>query len=99
MKLANLSLVVGAFALALCLTPSVGWCIRAYSSMVTGQVTATPGNGQIEIAHHLYHVKPNSAADKALSTIYTGENVDAVLDGAPGATTTEIVTLTIHAAS
>jgi hypothetical protein len=67
--------------------------------MVTGQVTATPGNGEIEIAHHLYHVMAGSAAAKALSNIYVGENVDAVLDGPPGSTNPEIVTLTIHPAS
>jgi len=98
MKLAKLSLVVGAFALAICLKPSVGWSNRPYSAMVSGQVTAMPGNGQIEIANQLYHVKANSAAAKALGSIYVGENVDAVLDG-PGSTTPEVVILTVHAAT
>jgi hypothetical protein len=103
MKLAKLSLVVGAFALAICLKPSVGWSTRPYSAMVTGQVTALPGNGAIEIAHQLFHIRANSAAAKALSSIYIGENVDAVLDspvGGTGTTTTpEVVILTVHAAS
>ena len=99
MKLAKLSLVVGAFALAVCLKPTVGWSTRAYAAMVTGQVTATPGNGAIEIAHHLYHVMVGSSAAKALGNMYVGENVDAVLDGPPGSTNPEIVTLTIHPAS
>ncbi len=43
-----------------------------------------PGNGQIEIAHQMYHVRANSAAAKALSSIYIGENVDAVLDAPAG---------------
>jgi hypothetical protein len=101
MKLARLSLVVGAFALAICLKPSIGWSTRPYSAMVTGQVTAMPGNGQIEIAHLLYHIKANSAAAKALSSLYIGENVDAILDSPVGGTgtTPEVVILTVHAGS
>jgi hypothetical protein len=104
MKPAKLSLVVGAFALAICLIPSIGWSSRPYSATVTGLVTAMPGSGQIEIAHQLYHVRPNSAAAKALSSIYIGENVDAILDapaGTVGGTTTtpEVVILTPHTAS
>jgi hypothetical protein len=99
MKPAKLSLVVGAFALAICLKPSIGWSSRPYSAMVTGQVTAMPGSGQIEIAHQLYHIRPNSAAAKALSSIYIGENVDAVLDGPVGGGSPDVVILTAHAAS
>jgi len=103
MKLAKLSLVVAAFALAICLKPSVSWSTRPYSAMVSGQVTALPGNGAIEIAHQLFHVRANSAAAKALSSIYIGENVDAVLDSPVGGTGTttapEVVILTVHAAS
>jgi len=106
MKLAKLGLVVSAFALAICLKPSVGWSTRPYSALVTGQVTAMPGNGEIEIAHQMYHVRANSAAAKALSSIYIGENVDAVLDGAAaaspspaGSTAPEVVILTVHPAS
>ena len=104
MKLAKLSLVVAAFALAICLKPSVGWSTRPYAATVTGQVTAMPGNGQIEIAHQMYHVRANSAAAKALSSIYVGENVHAVLDtpaggATSGSTTPEVVILTVQPAS
>jgi len=98
MKLGNLSLVAGAFALAICLKPNVGWSTRAYAAVVTGEVTAAPQGSEIEIAHHLYHVKANSAAAKALSSFYVGQTVDAILDGVPGSTTTEIVNLTVHVA-
>jgi hypothetical protein len=110
MKLAKLSLVVAAFAVAICLKPSVGWSSRPNSGgMVTGQVTAMPGNGEIEIANQLYHIRANSAAAKALSSIYIGENVNAVLDApaasttpgrtAPGSTAPEIVILTVQTPS
>jgi hypothetical protein len=104
MKLAKLTLVVSAFALAICLKPSVGWSSRPYSAQVTGQVTAMPGNGEIEIAHQMYHVKANSAAAKALSSIYVGQNVSAVLDSPTGgttggSTTPEVVILTVTPSS
>jgi hypothetical protein len=100
MKSAKLSLVVGTFSLAICLMPSVGWSTRPYSAMVTGQVTALPGNGVIEIANQTYHVRANSAAAKTLSSIYVGENVDAVLDSpASGSTAPEVVVLTQHQGS
>jgi hypothetical protein len=98
MKLGKLGLVVSAFALAICLKPNVGWSTRAYASVVTGQVTAAPQNNEIEIAHHLYHVRANSAAAKALSNFYVGQTVDAILDGPPGGAADEIVNLTIHGA-
>jgi hypothetical protein len=104
MKLAKLSLVVAAFAVAICVNPSISWGARPYSATVTGQVTALPGNGQIEIGNQVYHVRPNSAAAKALSSMYIGENVDAVLDApagssSAGSTTPEVVILTAHTAS
>jgi hypothetical protein len=99
MKLGKLGLVAGAFVLAICLKPNVGWSTRAYAAVITGEVTAAPQSSEIEIAHHLYHVRANSAAAKALSSFYVGQTVDAVLDGPPGGTANEIVSLTIHAAS
>jgi hypothetical protein len=102
MKLAKLSLVVAAFALAICLKPSVGWSSRPYSATVTGQITALPGNGQVEISNQLYRVRPNSAAAKALSSMYIGENVSAILDapaGSGGSTAPEVVILTVRPAS
>ena len=62
MKLGKLGLVAGAFALAICLKPNVGWSTRAYAAVITGEVTAAPQSSEIEIAHHLYHVRANSAA-------------------------------------
>ena len=99
MKLGKLGLVAGAFALAICLKPNVGWSTRAYAAMITGEVTAAPQSSEIEIAHHLYHVRANSAAAKALSSFSVGQTVDAVLDGPPGGAANEIVSLTIHPAS
>ncbi|HXO57825.1 MAG TPA: hypothetical protein VN866_14980 [Mycobacterium sp.] len=43
-------------------------------------------SGTIEVDHHSYQVKANSAAAKALSSFYVGEKVDMVMDGPPGGT-------------
>ena len=108
MKVTKLSLVASAFAIV-CLQPSTSWSSRPMAARVTGQITAMPGNGEIEIAHQLYHVRANSAAAKTLSSFYVGENVDAVLDtptATPAAGKTpnttavpEIVILIEHTAS
>jgi hypothetical protein len=99
MKLGKLGLVVTAFAVVFSLRPNVGWSTRAYGATITGEVTAAPLNGEIEIAHHLYHVKANSAADKALSSFYAGQTVDAVLDGPAGSSSSQVISITTHAGS
>lgn len=99
MKPGTLGLLAATFALAVCLRPGVAWTTRSYASVITGAVTAAPQSGEIEIAHHLYHVKPNSAAAKVLGSFSVGQKVDAVLDGPPGKPATEIVSLTVHPAS
>ena len=97
MKLGKLTLLVCAFALAICFKPNVGWSTRVYGPVITGEVTAAPQRGAIEIAHHLYHVKPHSAADKALSGFYAGQNVDVVLDGPASDAASQIISITLHA--
>lgn len=98
MKLAKLGLVVAAFALLLCLRPNVGWSTRAYD-LISGEVTAAPVSGEIEVAHHLYHIKANSAADKALSSFRVGQTVDLVLDGQAGSKTSEVISIVAHTGS
>jgi hypothetical protein len=99
MKLGKLGLTVGAVALGLCLQPSVGWSTRAYGPMLTGEVTAAPASGTIEISHRAYHVKPNSAADKALRNFYVGETVDVVFDGPLSNSSAEIISIVQHTGS
>ena len=96
MKLGKLGLVFGAIALAMCLKPNVGWSTRVYDGMLSGKLTAAPQNGEIEIANHVYHVKANSPADKALSSFYAGQKVDVVLDGPAGSSDSQVVSITLH---
>ena len=99
MKSSKLKYVTGMVALAVWLAPSVGWSTRAYGPLVSGVITAAPQTGSIEIAHHVYLVRANSAAAKALSSLHAGQTVDAVLDGAPDSATSEIIVITQHVGS
>jgi hypothetical protein len=97
MKLNKLGTAVAACAMVLCFEPKVGWSSRAYAGvLVSGEITAPPLSGEIEIDHRLYHVKPKSSADKVLSSLYTGESVDAVLDGPAAGTATQVISITPH---
>jgi hypothetical protein len=96
MKLGKLNVAAGAILLGLCLQPTVGWSSRALGPVITGEVTAPPSSGTIEISHRAYRVKPNSAADKALQSFYVGETVDAVFDGPLTGTSAEIISIVQH---
>ena len=95
----RIGVALSALAVVFCLGPNAAWCTRTYGDLVSGEVTAAPSSGEIEIAHHLYHVKAKSAADKALSSIYAGEIVDAVLDGPAGSNASQVISITQHAGS
>jgi hypothetical protein len=99
MKLGKLGLTVGAMVLGLCLQPSAGWSTVLLGPMLTGEVTAAPASGTIEISHRSYHVKPNSAADKALRNFYVGQTVDVVFDGPLSNSSAEIVSIVQHPGS
>jgi hypothetical protein len=95
MKPATLKVSIAAAALGLSLLPSLGWSTRAYPPPITGTVTASPSNGTIEVDHRSYHIQANSAAAKALGSIFVGENVDVIVDGPPGGAV-EVIIITPH---
>jgi hypothetical protein len=95
----RIGVLLTALAVVFCLGPSAAWCTRAYGDLISGEVTAAPLSGEIEIAHHVYHIKAKSAADKALSSIYAGEMVDAVLDGPAASSASQVISITPHAGS
>jgi hypothetical protein len=96
MTLGKSARVAAAAALVFCLGSNVGWSTRAYGDAVTGEVTAAPTNGVIEIAHRSYHIKANSAAEKDALTFYAGQTVDAVLDGPAGSGDSQVIAITVH---
>lgn len=95
MKLGNLVVTIAAAACALCLQPSIGWSSRLLAPPITGTVTAT-SSGTIEVDQHTYHVRANSPAAAALKSIYVGESVDIVVDGAPNSSTAEVISIVQH---
>jgi hypothetical protein len=96
MKLNKLGMAAAACAMLLCFQPKVAWSSRAYAgALISGEITAPPSSGEIEIEHRLYHVKPKSPADKILSSLYAGESVDAVLDSTPGGNPL-IISIVVH---
>ena len=98
MKLAKLALNFGALALGLYLQPNIGWSTRVYAPAITGTVTASPSSATIEVDHRSYHVRANSAAAKALGSLYVGEKVDVVVDGPPGGPV-EVISIVQHQGS
>ena len=96
MKLSKLSIVVSAIAIAFFIGPNVGRSAIAFSPMISGEVTASPSSGTIEIDHRSYHVKANSAAAKALNNFYAGLTVDIILDGPVSSSTSEVISIVRH---
>jgi hypothetical protein len=96
MKLGKLGLAIAAVACGLCLQPSIGWSSRLLPPPITGTVTATPSSGTIEVDYRSYHVRANSAASRALSSIHVGEIVDIVWDGLPNSSNIEVTSIVHH---
>jgi len=88
-----------AFTLVLLLSPAAGWASRLFSDQVTGQVTATPISGKIEVDHRVYQVRPGSLADQALHEFAEGQRVDLVLDAPPRDQHAQVVKITLHTGS
>ncbi len=96
MKLGKLSLFSAVLALMLSLQPISGWAIRAVGATVTGQITASPSPTQIEIAHKVYHIQPNSPAANAARSFFLGQNVDAILSEPGPGGEAEVISLVLH---
>jgi hypothetical protein len=96
MKLRKLSLVAAAVAVMLCLQSASVWATRAVGATVTGQITASPSPTQIEIAHHVYRIQPNSPAANAARSFFLGQTVDAMLSNPGVNSEPEVVSLVLH---
>ena len=97
MKLGKLALLSALFTVALSVEPIVGHTTQMVGSIVSGAITASPSPTQIEIAHIVYAIQPNSPASKVARSFYVGQVVDAVLS-APGVNSvSQVVSLAAHA--
>lgn len=99
MKLGKLSLIAATAAVMLCLQSASVWAIRALGVTVTGQITASPSPTQVEIAHHVYRIQPNSPAANAARSFFLGQTVDAILSDPGVNSEPEVVSLVLHAGS
>jgi hypothetical protein len=97
MKLGKLSLLASIFAFALSLQPMAAWATKMPGGTVTGQITASPSPTQIEIAHTLYQIQPNSPAASVARSFFLGQTVDAILSDPGSGGQPEVVALTAHA--
>lgn len=95
MKLRKVGFVIGAAMISLSLQPSA-WATKAVGTVITGEISASPTPTQIEIAHHVYHIKAGSPAAAAARSLSLGEVVDATFDRPPVNGEAEIVALTPH---
>ena len=82
--------------LVLALQTSPTWASRPVGATVTGEITATPGTLQVEVAHHAYHVKADTPAAKALRNFYLGQTVDLVFDVPAQNAEPEVVSISPH---
>jgi hypothetical protein len=96
MKLGKFSLIAATVAIGLCLQSASVWAIRAVGVTVTGQITASPSPTQIEIAHHVYHIQPNSPAASVARSFFLGQTVDAILSDPGINSEPEVVSLVLH---
>jgi hypothetical protein len=96
MKHSRIGLAVAALAVLSCLGPQCGWATRIFSSVVTGTVTSTPTQTQIEVDHRVYHFKPNSVAEKQAHAVEVGQVVDVRLDDTATKGVQTAVSITVH---
>ena len=93
-KLCKRIVIVAASTLALGGGPNLAWSTQAYANGVTGEITATPISGEIEVAHRIYHIKAGSAADQNFRSFSAGQTVYLVLDGPASSSTSTVIAIT-----
>jgi hypothetical protein len=96
MKHSRMGVAVAALAVLSCLGPQYGWATRVFSSVVTGTVTSTPTQTQIEVDHRVYHFKPNSVAEKQAHAVEVGQVVDVRLDDTATKGVQTAVSIIVH---
>lgn len=91
--------LMAAVVLAGTLFASPGWSNRVFSDKVTGEITATPISGEIEVDHHIYRVRSGTPADESLHGFSEGQRVELTLDGPVDASTSQVMKISLRSAS
>jgi hypothetical protein len=99
MKLAKIGFAAAALAMVLCSRPELSWASRIYAAVVTGEITATPYGGKIEVDHHSYAIKAGSSAEQASHNVFVGDVVDLVLDAPASQSTAAVIAINKHSES
>jgi hypothetical protein len=99
MKLAKIGFAIAALAVVLSSRPEAAWATRVIADIVTGEITATPYGGKIEVDHQSYQIKVGSPAEQASQTLYVGDVVDLVLDAPPTMKTASVIAINKHSGS
>jgi len=98
MKKSSLSsfAVAALLAVGLQALPAIGAVV--VGNVVSGTVTGVSGY-QITVSGQTYTVERTGNALSQLQQVQSGEQVDLVLNGPPGAASTEVVAIHVHTAS
>jgi hypothetical protein len=99
MKLAKIGFAVAALALVLSFRSESAWATRVIADIVTGEITAVPYGGKIEVDHHSYTIKAGSPAEQVSHGIYVGDVVDLVFDSSPTESTAAVIIISKHSGS
>jgi hypothetical protein len=95
----KLKIALASGTLVLCMLPNVGWSTRPLADPVAGQITALPGGHEIEVANHTYHIKPGSAAEKAMVHLSIGQQVHLLIDSLGDPSKGQVIAITVDSES
>jgi hypothetical protein len=98
-SMSKLKIALASGTLALCMLPNVGWSTRMVTAPVIGEITALPGGHEIEVANHMYRIKPGSAAEKAMVNLSIGEQVHLLLDDAADPSKAQVIGISVDSQS
>lgn len=82
-------------AVTLVLSSAPAWSVRPPDNMISGTVSAVSGN-QIVVDGKSYSVKVDGGALRELQHVQVGQVVDLVLNGAPKASSSQVVALHVR---
>lgn len=96
MKHSVIKSMTAAVAATLMLSSAAVWSSKVPDNMISGTVSAVSGN-QIVVDGKSYSVKVDGAALRQLQSVQVGQVVDVVLNGAPQAVSSQVISIHVRA--
>lgn len=87
--------MAAAAAVTLLLGSAAAWSVRPPDNMVSGTVSAVSGN-QIVVDGKSYSIKVQGPALRELQRVQVGQLVDLVLNGAPQASSSQVISIHVR---